>query len=545
MTVEISNIPTWQTVVDWNNDADFSDTTEDISAYLSAAGGMSIELGLDSARAFSPPRIGRARNQLLNNDKIFSAESPASPVYQLMLPGRPVEHRVTIGLAVDYDSEDWYYDDNILYDGADQQTVFTGIVEDMPQHPEQVIRRVTLSAVGTLAKLRGRRREGRKISTALYTSVSTGTCVGYILDILEWPAAKRSIDTGSTTLLYWWLDEEEPYKAILDLLAVEGPQAAFYEDSDGVLHFEGRNYRQATARCLTSQAVIYDRSNDGPEATYENSLVDYDGDNTYEGDAGVYHSEPFSYDQGFKNVINAVTVETVQRTQQSLAVVWTYAGGNITLAANAVFTITAKPSSPVNAAVCTNGVDATVSAGSLASTSLSRTSGGNIEITLTAGAGGATVNLLQLRAVAFTVSSTVDVRNSVDAATSIDVYDQQDLRISARTDLDVNTAQAVADAIVNRYSTALPVVTLTIINHNFNHLYEQFTRRISDRLTVYESHTGVAWDGHINQITHSARDGGKFHYTTLACEKVPTSAEDLAYVWDAAVSVWGTAIWAS
>lgn len=535
-----SNLPTWQGVVDWSKNGDFTGTAEDISAYMAASPGLVIELGLDSARSFSPPRIGRARLELLNADQRFSAEFPGSPIYQLMKPARDVEYRVTVGSEIDYDSED-YYDDASLYNGEAQLTVFTGQTDELPQDPELARRRVGLTSIGTLTRLRGRRRQGRKVSTQLYESISTGTAVGYVLDAAGWPAGERSIDAGSTTLTYWWLDEEEPYQAILDLLAVEGPQAAFYEDGDGVLHFEGRNYRGVTSRCLTSQATFLDNETAGAEATYDSSEVEYDSDELYEGSGAVYHVRPFGYDQGFKNVINQCLFEIVQRTLQSLGVVWTYGGGNLTLSANEVLAITARTDDPFKAAVCTNGVDVTVSAGSIASVTLSRTSGGSTTITLTAGAGGATVNLLQLRAQSLPISSTLTVTNAVDASASIDEFELQDQKITALRDVSVADAVSVCDAIVTRYMDPLPTVSFTVSNHNFRHVYEQFFRRVSDRCTIYESHTGVSWDAHINQIVHRALEGGLIHYTTFVCEKAPVSGT--AYVWDDAAAVWGTATW--
>lgn len=532
----------WQHVVDWNNDGDFGDKEEDVTTMVAAKPGLTVEIGLDSARTLSPPRINRASSELKNADQTFSAEFPGSPIYQQMLPSRAVEHRVTLGGDINYDSE-FYYEDDVLYNGSFQKTVFTGLIESMPQHPELVLRRVALSAIGTLTKLRGQRQDRRKISTALYESITTGTAIGHILDAIGWPADKRAIDAGSTTLVYWWLDEEEPYKAVLDLLAVEGPQAAFYEDGAGVLHWEGRNYRGITSRSLISQATFYDESGSGTEALYESSELEYESDMLYESGIGVYHIRPFQYDQGFRNVINSCIFETVQRSLQPLAVVWTYSGATITLGGGESKTVRAKPSDPFKAAVCTNGVDVTASSGSISSVSISRTSGGNTDITITAGGGGATINLLQLRAQAATVASTTSVISTEDAAASIATYDQQDYKIDARKEIDVNTALDIANAIVARYKDPQPSVSITLSNHNFSHSYEQFYRQISDRITIYENHTGVQWDAHINQIVHRALEGGLIHYTTFHCEKAPPSSVALAYVWDDASSVWGTATW--
>lgn len=529
----------WRVLADWNNDGDFGDTAEDVTDDVLAEPGLTVELGLDGARSLSPSRVGSAATDLNNVEQTYSADFPGSPIYQQMLPGRAVEYRATYGGDVLYESDD-YYDSDLVYDGSASLTVFTGVLDNMPQHPERSKRRVGMEALGTLTRLRGRRKQGRKVSTQLYASISTGVALGYLLDAAGWPADKRSLDAGSTILLYWWLDEEEPYQAALDLLAVEGPQAALWEDGSGVLHFEGRNYRGVADRSLTSQAQFFD-SSDGANLTYEADVA-YDSEFPYNGTSGIFHVEPFGYDQGFKNVINACTFETVQRALGALAVVWTY-GTTLTLGPSETRTVKAKPSDPFTGALCTNGVDVTVSAGSIGSVSLSRTSGGNTDITLVAGAGGATVNLLRLRAQALTASSTTSVPSTVDASTSIGIYDQQDFTISARTDVDVNTAQDIANAIVTRYQTPQPAITITVLNVDANHLWQQLYRQVSDRITVYERHTGVSYDVHINQITHRVQKGARAHSTIFACEKAPLSALAAAYTWDAAVSTWGTATW--
>lgn len=532
---------TWQTVVDWANNGDFTGTYDDVSDDLLREAGLTIALGLDSARSLAPPKIGTSAADLRNTDQRYSAESPASPIYQLMLPGRPVEHRATDGVEVAYESDD-EYDSDLYYDGRAQRTVHTGVLDDMPQHPERTSRRVGLTTLGTLTRLRGRRRNGRKVSTALYESVSTGTALGHILDAVGWPANKRSLDTGGTTLLYWWLDDEEPYQAALDLLEVEGPQASLYEDGEGVLHFEGRNYRATEARCLTSQVTFYDRST-GATLGYEED-VEYDSIYPYDGTGGIQHLAPLQYDAGHRNVINAVTVETEARSVGSLGVIYTYSG-NLVLQPSEVRTITVKASSggPFKEAVCTNGADVTVSAGSVTSVALSRTSGANIDVTLTAGAGGATVNLFQVRAKLVSVIATQIVANSVDASDSIAAYDQQDYAISARKDLDPNVGVDIADAIVQRYQEPLPSLLLTVLNVDAEHLYHQLARRVSDRVNVVEAWTGISYDLHINSITHRVLKGGSEHYTLFGVEKVPATATQNTYRFDDAAAVWDTATW--
>ncbi len=537
MVTTLPRSATWQTVVDWLNDGDFTGAYDDVSAARLREPGLTIALGMDSARSLSPPKIGTATCDLRNTDQAYSAEFPGSPIYQQMLPGRPVEHRATAGAEVAYDSDD-SYDSDLYYNGEAQRTVHTGVLDDMPQHPERTSRRVGLSTLGSLTKLRGRRTGGRRISTALYESITTGAAIGHILDAIGWPSADRDIDTGDTTLLYWWLDEEEPLQAALDLLAVEGPQAAFYEDGDGVIHFEGRSYRTTETRCTSSQVTFYDRST-GITLGYEEDVA-YDSIYPYNGEGGVQHIAPLSYDQGYRNVINAVQIDTVARTVGSLAVVWTHVG-TLVLSPLESRTFTAKADDPFKAAVCTNGVDVVVSVGTVTGVTLSRTSGANVNITLVAGAGGATITIFQLRATLVTATATTTVSSVFDASDSIAAYEQQDYRISARKEIDPNVAVDIADAIVQRYQEPLASMQITVLNTDALHLHHQLARQVSDRINVVEAWTGINLDCHINTITHRVMKGGLEHYTLFGVEKVPASVTQNSYRFDDPAAVWDTA----
>lgn len=507
---------TWQSVVDWDHDDDFDGTAEDVSDDRLRDPGLTIEVGLDGARALAPPRLGTARCDLNNVEQTYSAEFPGSPIYLQMLPGRAVEHRATIGGDVLYESDD-AYDSDLLYEGTVQVVVHSGELDDVPPDPARNRRRVGLVSADLFRRLRGRRRTGRRVSTELYSSITTGTAFGHLADAVGWPAGTRSFDTGSTTLLYWWLDDEDPWQAMLDLVAIEGPQANSYLEAD-TWHFEGRDYRSTASRSTTSQVTFEDHETDG----------------------GVRHIVPLTYDAGHRNIINACSVETVQRTLQALAVVWTYGATPITLTAGETRVIRAKPSDPFSGALCASGTDVTASSGSIASVTLSRTSGGNTDITIVAGGGGATLNLVRLRAQALTASASALVGNTVDASDSIDRYEQQDLAIDARREIDPNVAIDLANAIVQRYQEPLPAVTFTVLNIDFNHVYQQVTRKVSDRVTLVESHTGIDWDVHINSIVHRVGRGGFEYVTTFGAEKAPLSS---IYRWDDAAAVWDTAVW--
>lgn len=526
----------YQVVVDWDNDGGFDGTSEDVTADVLATPAPSIDVGRDQARELAQPMIGAAGVELNNRAQTYSAEFPGSPIYGLMLPGRAIEVRASPGGSAAYD-DDVDYDSDLVYNG-DPVAIFTGLIDEPVQQPNHANRSVGLRAFGSMAKLQTR------ISTQLYESIATGTAIGHILDAAGWPANKRDIDTGQTTLLYFWAADEDALALAIRVVNTEGAGAALYEDGEGVIHFEDRTYRSLESRSTTSQATFFDRSI-GTEGFYEEE-VNYNSVIPYDGVYGIHHVEPFRYAPGFRDVVNSVTLEVTQRTVASLGVIWTY-GTTLTLGADEVKTITAKlDSAPAKAIVCVNSTDVTTSSGSIASVAINRTSGQVIAITLTAGAGGATVNLLQLRGTSVAVSATVVVANAFDASASIAKYGAKPLPsgITLLTDISVPQGESLTDAIVERYQEPLAQVDMTVVNVDGAHLYEIMARRVSDRITIVEGQTGLNADFWIERIGHRIELAGKRHVAVFGCSKAALSSDDI-YVWDDAGSLWDTVTWSA
>lgn len=524
----------YQVVVDWSNDGAFTGTAEDVTSAVLVNPAPKIDVGRDQVRELTPPMIGAASWELNNRDQTYSAEYPGSPIYGLLLPGRACEVRATPGGTANYEA-DVAYDSDLVYNG-DPVAIFTGLIDEPVQFPERAKRSVGISAYGSMLKLR------TKASTQLYEGITTGTAIGHALDAAGWPADKRDIDTGQTTLLYWWLADEDVLEACIKLANSDGAGATFYEDGLGVIHFEDRVYRALTARSAMTQAIFFDRSI-GTEGLYEEDVA-YDSVVPYGESYGIHHISPLKYAPGFRDIVNSVSLDVTQRSVAGLAVIWTY-GTTLALGAAETKTVIAKLSSaPAKAIVCVNATDVTTSAGSITGVSLNRTSGQIIEITLMAGAGGATVNLLRLRGTSCDVSATITVTNSVDTSASIDKYGAKPLPSSMTllTDISANQAESLADAIVERYEEPLATVEMLIVNVDAAHLYEQMVRQVSDRITIVETHTGIDNDFWIERIGHAIEMGGKRHLTTFGCSKVALSVGDI-YLWDDAASVYDTATW--
>lgn len=516
--------------VDWGGDGSFADVTGDVLADP----GLTIEQGRDQARSLAPPMVNHASFDLLNEDGTYSQERPSSPVYQLVVPGREVQITATHGTQTRYRSHQPYRA-HVPYRGRAPYTLARGVVDTISQETALGGRKVSFSCLGLMGKLRG-----RVVSVPVHEGLRTDEALTLLLDAVGWPADRRSISPGSTTLLQWWADERDAWDAAVELLNSEGP-GALYEGPDGTLHFEGRGYRTLTERATTSQATFFDRAGSG-RAQYR-AHRPYRAHTPYRGTTSGLYFTAFQYEPGFANIVNRATISTRRRTTGALQTVWEY-GAQLVLSANQTRTLIARPNDPfVNAVAPVAGTDYTVSAGS-ATVTLSYTSGVVAFLTVTAGAGGATLTGvtstgLQLRAQPLTVVSETVVQNSVDASGSIARFGERTLQVAAWPEIDPNQAESVCNAWVSRYQTQRPQVTITLRNADGDHLRQILERQVSDRITLTEANSGLSADVWIEQKRLTiAGAGGRVVTCTLGCEKVE---EVLGSTWDS--GLWDAALW--
>lgn len=478
-------LATYAILIDWDGDNSLEEIVfitprqpmqsgelEDVSEFVRSSPGISTVRGRDQIRALAPPMAGRSDCEVDNQDRNFSPENTGSPLYGNLIPGRKLQVRAA-------------------YSGT-EYNLWTGYLDDLPQHPERQKRSVSLPSLGPFSRL-----VGKNISTALYQNIRTDEAIGYLLDAVGWSATDRVLDTGKTTLDWWWLQDEDAFSAARTLLNSEGPGASLYEDGQGRIVFESRHYRMTTTRSTTSQATLSDT---GTEPLF---------------------SAPFSYNPGLKDIINAAEITTKVRTAAgSYSAVWSL-GQTVTLAANEARQYVASASDPfTDAQTPVNAVDYTATAGSLSSVTLSRTSGQSCTVTLTAGTSGATIASLQLRAKAVTVTSTTLLANTVDASSSIAKFGRQVYTLSTRAEISPTVAQDFVNAVVSRYQDPRPTITLSLNNGADERMTQILNREISDRTTVVEAQTGVNHDYWIERIEHKIDEAGLRHTVILGCEKV-------------------------
>jgi hypothetical protein len=461
------SIATYRLDVAWGDSPTFADAGDNVTARVLPDRGLICERGKDQIRSLSPPMAGRLDASLDNRSRDYSPENGSSPLVGKLVPGHRVRLRATFS-AVTYD-------------------LFTGTLDDLPQHPELGARAVDLPCLGSLSRLKG-----LKISTPLYANIRTDQALGYLLDAAGWPAGDRVLSAGKTILLYWWCDDVDAFDMAVTLLNTEGPGASLYEDGSGRIVFEDRHYRLTQARCTTSQATIRDSG------------------------AEPLHTLPFSYNPGLKDTITRATARVNLRTVQALDVAWQL-GQDISLGASQVLTFRAATGDPVTGAVApVAGTDYTVLTGAVASVTLDRTSGAGISVTVTAGAGGATVRGLQLRAQKLTAQGTDIVSAPVTPAPRV----ERGYTLALWPEVQPNVAQDLCDAIVRAYKDTRPIVSLTLEGASATMLTHLLSREISDRVTVVEAQTGLNAPMFVERIARAVDVAGSRHRATLGLEKI-------------------------
>lgn len=487
--VTLPRTATYEALADWDRDGVPGD---DLLPRLMTPPGVVVQRGRDQVRAFSPPMVPVLSGELLNHDRLYSNEAPG-PLHGLVTRGAAL--RMTAG----WGSEDVLAnatnvtanEELVPANGIASLPLFVGAVDRATNSPEWGRRAVVLEGLGNLRRLRDQR-----VTTQLYENITTGAALGHILDAIGWPSGERVIDAGQTTLLYWWLDDVEAWSAAQHLLRSEGAGAALYEDGQGRIHFEGRDYRDGEGRSANVQATYSD-------------VVSA---------SGVYHVQPVVYQSNPDEIVNVARATVRRRTLGALGVVWSL-GEAVNLSANETRVVIAVGSDPFKDAVApASGTDYTVSAGS-ATVTAAILSGQRAAITVTAGAGGATVTGLQLRAKPLTVAYETAVVSAADSSASQIRYGKRMIDLDLWPEIDVNAARALCDGWVLRYKDERPQLTITLVNADARHMREIVVREVSDRVHVTERHTGVDWDAWVERIEHRVL-GRTLHQVVLGCEQV-------------------------
>jgi hypothetical protein len=535
-------------LVSWDGDGAFTGPYDNVTLDVPGDPGVSIEIGRDGARQLSPPRVSAADFTLRNDSRKYSQEYAGSPVYQRVLPGRPVRVETELGTTDAYDTPT-PYDETDYYDGEATWALARTAIDDISQDVAIGHQTVAVTTLGIETLLLG-----TSVTVGLMTAPRVDQCITAILDAVGWPVGQRQISVSDTTLLYWWCDDRQPWAAMLELLASEGPGALYLTaENGGTLHFENRNYRVTADRATTTRATFFDRRGSGIDAVYD-AATPYDEADAYDGEVQTLYFTGLTYDPGFKNLWNAARYPTKRRVLGALAPVWQY-GTSLSPSASGT-TLIVHPNDPFqNAVVPVVTTDYTVSGGTV-SFSLSAPSGLVAFLTVTATSGSPTVSGpaasptsgLQLRAQPLTVVGETSVQNIVDASASIARFSiipganiPQVLDVGGWPEIDAVVAQAVCDAWVQRYMVPRPSVTIELRNVDGAHLDQILRRTVSDRISLRDANATIAADLWINSkaITIGG-GGGRDIRCSLGCEKIDAVA---GATWDSALATWDSALW--
>lgn len=468
---------TYEIYIDWDNDGSVLsgafEANENVSAdVLGLRTPISWSYGRDTARSLAEIEPGSATLELDNISKIYSPDNASGALFGFLGPGKPVLIR-SIHSAV-------------------TRNLFWGFIDDYNIDPFRESRSVTITVIDALAKL-----AETMISTPLYEGITTGQAIGYALDAAGWPATQRDLDSGATTIRYWWEDDKGVLDAIKDIVSSEGgPAIAYVDPVTANFTFRDRHHRFLDTTSITSQATFSDT---GSEPLF---------------------CDPVDYNIGFKDLVNSVGFNIDEREPDIQAVVWT-TEDVISLAAGEVVVLNAVSDDPFQDAVTpVVDIDYKVLSGSV-TVSLDRNSGQSLKVTLAA-ASASYVSGLQVRATPITVARTYSI--SAVSNGSIDKYGKTSWSNEAPPWAGRHDAQAIADIIIGLRSERLPVMSITVNNGNDTRKVQQLSRKLSERITIVEAQTGTNHDHFIERVEHDIQQVGEDHRVTFGCERVLVQA---------------------
>lgn len=457
--------PAYEVAVSWRGNSLFTDPGDIVDVRPN----VTISYGRDQSRALSPISVGAASFDLNNISREYSPENTSSSLNGFILPARPVKITAVLDTT--------------------PFVLFRGHLDEYDIQPARNQRIVNVTALDALANLKE-----AKGTTSLYPVLRTGEAIGKVLDSVGWPAADRDLDIGATSVRWWCVDDAEAWQSIIDLVSAEGPPSLISVDPTGRIIFRDRHHRLIRTESVNSQATFRDT---GAEPLF---------------------SAPMTYDQGWKDVFNSVSISVDERApEDALTAIWS-SDLSYFVPSGSTYTITAKISDPFYGAINpVAGTDYILRSGS-ATITLSRSSGQSFTISIAA-SGDTVIDTLQVRAYQVPVVRTVQIDKT--EPTSISSYGLKTWPDNAKLAC-LEDARAVGDIVLSYRAERLPIVSLDVIGDRDSRLQQCLGRDLSDRVTLVDSETGLNRDFFVEQIQHKIPLGGLMHTTTFGCEAVPS-----------------------
>lgn len=440
----------------------------DLTADWRADKGITTERGLDSSQTNLPPRAGTATFSLDNTSGRYS-------------PGNILIPRGTL-ITLYYGWEDTSYN------------IWSGVIDKVTQSPMRGDQSVDVSCLGMLSLLVNKPPLGAgPLSTEVKLLETTGDLIESILtEQMNFPGGYPA-SSAEVIVAYWWAEGKDPWTAILELINSEGPNATLYEsEQEWNLIFLNRSYASVASAAITSNATFSDEAGDA-----------------------IQMARPFSYDDGLDRLVNYARWELSERILDAeVSEIWRYSD-ELVLAANEeiTFGIASTNGDPFTGTTSLlEGTDYVITAGTLASISTDRESGETSTLTIIAGAGGATVQFVQVRARLISVTRKTLYVNTIGSPLDTGVAKQE---FNGATWEGVFSQYVIENlnAMVEMWSNGRPMCTVTFENVSDAVLTQQLTRQIMDRVTIHEVMAGIDEDFWITGIKHELTPGPRIKTT--------------------------------
>jgi len=450
---------TYVLAVDFDEDGSFVTAGDDITAHQRGPTKTVLTRGRSRVGDLRQPVAGSAETRLDNRTNVYDPGTSLTTDLPIQFTGDP---------------------------GAGAVVLWQGYTQKITQAPDNFYPTVGVRASGPFAQL-----IGRKVSTALYQGITTDVAIGHVLDAASFPAGARSLETGQTTLDWFWADNEDAFAVLKKLVATEGPGAELIEGIDGTVTFYNRHHKFVTAASTAVQSTIRG-------VTTEPVMSD------------------FSYDDGRERAVGSVLIPHNHRSAAALGVIWTQGSVSVGPSQSATFIVRDTSRNPFTGLLDpVAGTDYTVVSGAVSSATFDRLSGGSAMLTITATAAGCSLSGLQARAQLVTLDSETLMTSSITPTNP----DAGSFTVPVIAEIPHEAAQDLADGYMEWFKDGPAEVTYTLHNRSAASETEITARAIADRVRVIETATSIDINVHVEAIQH--RYGGQLHSTTYTAEKVP------------------------
>ncbi len=473
LTTLIDRLADFSFQIDWDNDGDWDDDSEDVTRRVLRTGSVKVKYGRDQVRALSPVSPGEANFVLNNRSGDYYPENLYSPLNGFIAPAKPVRIRA--------------------FTGAQEYTLFRGYIDGFDINPEPDSRSVGVSCIDALYLLRE-----VQVASKTYPSIRSGEAIHAILDLVEWPTNLRDIDVGATTFR-WWHAEGDAAAIVEEIVSNEGPPAFISISPNGEFVFRDRHHRLTRTESSSSQVIFRDK---GTEPLF---------------------SSPMSYDHGWRDIVNTIEVDVPEVSiAGSLSVIWTSGDTAYSVASGRSIEIEAVSENPFIDPV-TPELDTDYQAISgTAIISIVEYSATRLKLKITASGGAASITKLQVRG--YTLGSEEATRRiSLSDTASVQLYKERPAPSIGTSFATYEDVKAIATVMLAHRAERLPIVTFALKRKDDNvvRYVHMLGRNLSDRVTVVDDETGLNTDFYIEHIEHEIEDLGRFHTTSFGCEKVP------------------------